>query len=134
MKRISFLSFAVVIILLACKGKQEGISSGREALKALGLVHDTFSLKALVVDIAKTNVLMGGAVGIEGRRPEQWDRFDLLRVKATDKELIDLTDDTNAVVRCYAFQALAAKNYVDVYPIVLCHLSDTTTVHTLNGC
>lgn len=134
MKRISFLSFAVVIILLACKGKQEVRPSGREILKALGLVHDTFSLKMLVADIAKTNVLMGGAVGIDGGRPEQWSRFDLLRAKATDQELIALTDDTNAVVRCYAFQALAEKNYVDVYPIVICHLSDTATVRTYNGC
>ncbi|HEY8894644.1 MAG TPA: hypothetical protein VIM79_07505 [Niastella sp.] len=134
MKRISCLSFVVVIILLACKGKQEGRPSGREALKAFGLVHDTLSLKALVADITKTNVLMGGAVGIDGRRPEQWDRFDLLRTKASDQELIALTDDTNAVVRCYAFQALAEKNYVDVYPIVICHLSDTATVRTINGC
>lgn len=122
MKRISFLSFAVVILLLACKGKQGGKSSGREALKVL------------VADISKENVLMGGAVGIDGRRPEQWNRFDLLRTTATDQELTALTDDTNAVVRCYAFQALAEKNYVDVYPIVLCHLSDTAKVHTLNGC
>jgi len=134
MKRISCLSFVVVIILLACKGKQEGRPSGRDALKAFGLVHDTLSLKALVADITKTNVLMGGAVGIDGRRPEQWDRFDLLRTKASDQELIALTDDTNAVVRCYAFQALAEKNYVDVYPIVICHLSDTATVRTINGC
>lgn len=122
MKRISFLSFAVVIILLACKGKQERSSS------------DTFSMRALVADIAKENVLMGAAVGIDGRRPEQWSRFEVLRAKATDQELIALTDDTNAVVRCYAFQALAEKNYVDVYPIVICHLSDTATVHTVNGC
>lgn len=120
MKRISFLSFVVVIILLACKGKQEG--------------RPSISLKALIADIAKENVLMGGAVGIDGGRPEQWNRFDLLRAKATDQELIALTDDTNAVVRCYAFQALAEKNYIDVYPIVICHLSDTAKVHTLNGC
>jgi hypothetical protein len=134
MKKAAILSFAVVIILLACKGKQEGRSSGRDVLQAPGLVHDTFSLKALVADIAKTNVLMGGVVGVDGRRPEQWSRFDLLRAKATDQQLIALTDDTNAVVRCYAFQALAEKNYVDVYPIVLCHLSDTATVLTFNGC
>lgn len=84
MKRIFFLSFMVVIILLACKGKQEG--------------RPSISLKALISDIAKENVLMGGAVGIDGGRPEQWNRFDLLRAKATDQELIALTDDTNAVV------------------------------------
>lgn len=128
MKRISFLSFAVVILLLACKGKQEGNLSDREILKA------PFTLKTLVADIAKENVLMGGAVGIDGGRSDQFNRFDLLRSNATDQELIALTDDTNAVVRCYAFQALVEKNYIDVFPIVISHLSDTAKIRMLNGC
>lgn len=77
---------------------------------------------------------MGGAVGIAGERPEQWDRYEVLRSKATDRELLALTNDTNAVVRCYAFQALVTRSKTDIFPIVVQHLSDTTTVHTLYGC
>jgi hypothetical protein len=128
MKRISFLSFVVVVILLACNGKQQENSSDRKVLK------EPFTLRTLVADIAKENVLMGGAVGIDGGRPDQYNRFDLLRSKATDQELIALTNDTNAVVRCYAFQALAEKNYIDIYPVVISHLSDTAKVTTLSGC
>lgn len=91
-------------------------------------------ISEIVKDIAKTNVLMGSAVGIAGNRSEQWDRYEVLRSKATDDELLSLTNDTNTVVRCYAFQALAEKNYVDVSPVVIRHLSDTATVHTLFGC
>jgi hypothetical protein len=58
----------------------------------------------------------------------------VLRSKATDKELLALTTDTNAVVRCYAFQALAARNKTALFPIVVQHLSDTATVYTLYGC
>jgi hypothetical protein len=133
MKKVLLLS-AFVIVLVACKDKQEGRPPVREVLRGLGLVHDTFSLKSLVKDIAKTNVLMGGAVGIDGRRPDQWNRYEVLCSKATNEELFTLTSDTNAVVRCYAFQALAEKNYVDVFPVVIRHLSDTAIVHTLYGC
>lgn len=77
---------------------------------------------------------MGGAVGIAGERPKQWDRYEALHSKATDKELLALTNDTNAVVRCYAFQAFVTRNKTDIFPIVVQHLSDTTTVHTLFGC
>lgn len=123
MRKISLLSFAVVIALLACKGKQKGRPS-----------RSTSPIGAIVLEIAKTNVLMGSAVGIAGTRPEQWDRYEALRSKATDTELLALSSDTNAVVRCYAFQALAEKKYFDVYPVVVRHLSDTVTVHTLYGC
>ncbi|RYE52216.1 MAG: hypothetical protein EOP48_16950 [Sphingobacteriales bacterium] len=85
-------------------------------------------------EIAKTNVLMGDAVGIAGERIKQWDRYEVLRSKATYRELLDLTNDTNAVVRCYAFQALAARRNTDLFSIVVQHLSDTATVHTLYGC
>jgi dTDP-4-amino-4,6-dideoxygalactose transaminase len=91
MRQSTILIFAILVGLLACKGKQDKLSSA--------------SIIEITSDIAKTNVLMGGAVGIAGERPKQWDRYDVLRSKGTDKELLALTSDTNAVVRCYAFQA-----------------------------
>ena len=114
------LVFAVLVGLFACKGKQDKLSSA--------------SISEVVRDIAKTNVLMGGAVGIAAERPMQWDRYEVLRSKGTDKELLTLTNDTNAVVRCYAFQALAARRTTDLFSIVVQHLSDTAAVYTLYGC
>lgn len=121
MVRLSIiLIFAFIAGLFACKGKQDKLSSA--------------SINEITREIAKTNVLMGGAVGIAGERPKQWDRYEILRSKATDRELLALTNDTNVVVRCYAFQALATRSKTDLFSIVVQHLSDTTTVHTLYGC
>lgn len=120
MRQSTILIIVVIVGLIACKGKRDNLSS--------------ISINEIKNDIATTNVLMGGAVGIAGERPKQWDRYEVLLSKATDKELLIFTNDTNAVVRCYAFQALAARGKTDLFPIVLQHLSDTTTVHTLYGC
>ena len=106
--------------LFACKQKHDKLSSA--------------SISEVVKTMAKTNVLMGSAVGYGLQRPEQWDRYVVLRSKATDKELLALTNDTNSVVRCYALQALVERNTTDIFPILLLHLSDTATVHTLYGC
>jgi hypothetical protein len=111
---------AFLIGLFACKAKQDKLSS--------------VSINEITTDIAKTNVLMGDAVGIAGERPAQWYRYEVLCSKATDKELLTLTKDTNAVVRCYAFQALAERSRTRLFPVIVQHLSDTTTIHTLYGC
>ena len=110
----------MLVGLIACKEKQSKLSST--------------PINEIVKEIATTNVLMGSAVGVSAQRPEQWDRYSLLRSKATDKELLDLTNNENSVVRCYAFQALVERNTTDLFPIVLRHLSDTATFHTMYGC
>src|SRR5688572_7417493 len=115
-----YIILAILVELFACKEKQDKLSSQ--------------SISEIVKDIAKTNVLMGSAVGIAAERPRQWDRYEVLRSKATHKELLALTNDTNAVVRCYAFQALAERKINNLFPVILRHLSDTATVHTLYGC
>ena len=114
------LIITVLALLVACKGQQEKRSSG--------------SINELVSEIAKTNVLMGDAVGYGMGRPEQWDRYEELRSRASDNELIALTSDTNSVVRCYAFQALAARKTADIFPVVLQHLADTAQVKIMIGC
>lgn len=92
------------------------------------------SIDEIVTEITKTNVLMGDAVGYGIERPEQWDRYEELRLRASDKELMALTSDTNGVVRCYAFQALANRKTADLFPVVRQHLADTALVKTLDGC
>lgn len=116
----AILILAVLVGLFACKGKGDTLSSA--------------SIREIVRGIVKTNVLMGSAVGVAAERPKQWDRYEALRSKATDKELLTLTNDMNGVVRCYAFQALTEKKTTDLFPVALQHLSDTATVHTLYGC
>jgi hypothetical protein len=92
------------------------------------------TIDQLVKEIAEDNVFKGPAVGIAGVRPEQWNRYEGLRLRATETELLKLVNNENAVVRCYAFQALAGRNRNALFPVALQHLSDTTEVDTIFGC
>ncbi|NCT18998.1 MAG: hypothetical protein GW771_12285 [Flavobacteriia bacterium] len=88
----------------------------------------------IVKGIAKDNMLKSAGVGIAGARTDQWDRYIALKTKATNEELINLTDSENGVVRCYSFQALATRKNINLLPILIKHLTDTTTITTFQGC
>jgi len=88
----------------------------------------------LVLGISKDNVLKSSGVGEAGIRTEQWMRYEKLNLEATDAELRLLTGNENAVVRCYAFQALSHRPGMDLYSILVKHLSDTVSVETFMGC
>src|SRR5436305_7843741 len=114
LRKLKILMLIIFVALFACKNNQDKLSST--------------PLSEIIKDIAKENVLMGPMVGIAGVRPRQWERYETMQSKATDKELLELTNDTNKVVRSYAFHALAERGTTDLFPIVLQHLSDTAQV------
>jgi hypothetical protein len=91
-------------------------------------------VQKVVSRMADDNVLKSAGVGFEGARTAQWVRYETLRKNATSHELEVLTTHKNAVVRCYAFQALAARKEAAVFPILLQHLSDDEKVATFQGC
>ncbi len=91
-------------------------------------------IKHIANQIARHNVLTGSAVGYVGTRPKQWDRYEKLKKEATNEELILLIEHKNAVVRCYSFDALAYRKGIDIFPILIKHLSDTAEVATFFGC
>jgi hypothetical protein len=88
----------------------------------------------IVRKIEKVNELMSSAVYESGTRPLQYDNFAELQKKATKDELIELTNHPNGVVRCYAFWALSYDTSANLFPIVINHISDTTSVKTQFGC
>jgi hypothetical protein len=81
--------------------------------------------------IAKTDELVGWSPYCGYTPLPQVDYYKGMRRIAGPGELIALTDHHSPMVRCYAFMALAFRGDVDLFPIVLAHLSDTETVHTL---
>ena len=91
-------------------------------------------IKTIVDSMAKDNMLKSSAVGYSGVRTKQWDNFEKLKKTATNKELMYLTTHKNEVVRCYSFQALAARKDKDIFPILLEHINDTAQVTTFQGC
>ena len=77
---------------------------------------------------------MGSAVYYGGIRPKQYDNFEKLKETATQRELIELTNHPNGVVRCYAFWALSKDKSVDLFQIILNHINDYELVKTQFGC
>ena len=88
----------------------------------------------VVSKIEKVNELMGSAVYYAGIRPAQYDNFTEMQKRATQEELVELTNHPSGVVRCYAFWALTYKSSANLLPIVITHISDTESVNTQFGC
>ncbi|MGF2413609.1 MAG: hypothetical protein ACQUYJ_14860 [Ferruginibacter sp.] len=88
----------------------------------------------IVNKIAEYDYLDGPAIGYGGIRSEQYERFEKLATVKNDSILINLTSHKNAVVRCYAFDALVTRKSLHCLPIFLKHLKDTAGVHTRGGC
>ena len=54
--------------------------------------------------------------------------------KASDEDLLQLVSDTNAVMRCYAFEGLAERKVMYMQSVLKEHLDDTAYVETQSGC
>ena len=88
----------------------------------------------LANQIEGVNQLMDEAVYEAGIKPEQYEYFEQLMAIGTEKEIVVLTDHPNAVVRCYAFWALAKKKSPFTVPVLKKHLKDEAQVKTQFGC
>lgn len=117
------LTYSILIILISLN------VSGQDSLIAYSP-----KLTRLIQEIAKENTITGSAVGFSGETPEQWKRFEKLTEIASNKELINLTDNSNGTVRCYAFHALCLRNDSSCFSILLDHLTDNEYVYTFFGC
>jgi hypothetical protein len=119
--RYSLLSFLLIAFFqLSCSGKN-----------STEISEET---KLIVKKIEKINVLMGSAVGYGGNIPEQYENFEALKKTASKEELLQLTNHSNAVVRCYSFWALGNHKNFDLFSLVKNHIKDDTLVKTQFGC
>ena len=115
------LLFKLLTSFVSCNGQTEDSEISNE-------------ISSIVKQISKENMVTGSTVGFPGTQPKQWDRFVRLQKKATDKELILLTEHKNEAVRCYAFQALVMRNNGKCFEILKAHLTDNKYVKTFFGC
>ncbi len=67
-------------------------------------------------------------------RPRGYGLLERLQEKATDSELIRLTDNENGAVKGYAFEALTGRKHVDIFRVLLKHINDTTPIRVSTGC
>lgn len=88
-----------------------------------------------IVDaLAKTNEVQCAAIGYGGSPSGQYQTYKKLCETASNTELILLTNDSNETVRCYAFECLSGRPNVDLFTILLKHLTDDKPVTVFCGC
>ena len=81
-------------------------------------------IQKIVDEIAAANVYESSAIHFSDTKTTQWNRFEKLKNKATDQELIALTDHEHPVVRGYSFQALASRSHPETFAVLQKHLKD----------
>lgn len=91
-------------------------------------------IKKIVNKLETGNRVEDAYIGFGGAPSEQFALYEQLKELATEEQLMSLTNHANPAVRCYAFQALAAKQAKNLFPILLEHMNDTALVVTQSGC
>ncbi len=98
------------------------------------LYGQTYNLITIVSEIAKINEVQHEHIGYAGSESENFKFYEQLKEIATTDELIQLTENENSTVACYASWALADKFYPDLYDILNNFLLNDRQVVTFSGC
>lgn len=88
---------------------------------------------ALADSLALVNQVHGPYVGFDGATTPQYQHFVTLSQTASDLELLELCDHENAVVRAYAFWALARRQYAGLDSVLLAHARDEDLISEIQG-
>ena len=94
----------------------------------------TKELTVIVDKIAKINEVQQEHVGFSGAESENYKNFKQLKKIATTEELVQLTDNKNATVACYASWALADNLYPDLKIVFQKFILKNRQVETFSGC
>ena len=126
MKQICFI---LLLSFISCGQKDD--NSVTHSMNKI-LVSD--SLQPIVDSLIGFGVVHDAAIGYSGEETTVYKHFKKLQAKATDKELINLTDHDSATVRAYAYWALAKRKNPEVKNILTRHINDTTEFWFVSGC
>src|SRR5262245_34780951 len=116
----SFLVCAVIVI------KRE-IFPGSDPnfpVKSRYLTDD--ELKNSIFYLARNNRVEDKYVGITGDISPLFDTFEYIASRASDEQLVQLTDHPNGCIRVYAFQALVQRENSNCRNILEKHVGDKT--------
>jgi hypothetical protein len=95
-------------------------------------------IKSIADKLQKDNMVhFGYAVGFSAKPETNNKYFKLykrLKSKATNQELVELTNSKSEVMVIYAFNILHSRNYEGLKDIFLNYVSDTTWFWTAGGC
>lgn len=92
------------------------------------------ALPMVVFEMAAHNVYESETIGIANAKSKQFARYQQLVAKASEQQLLELTDHNNAVVRLYAYQALRQKGVSISKSLQQKFKEDATSVQSMQGC
>lgn len=118
-----------IIYSFSCKAQDD-----QQGQSQSGSNNIPVDLKGIVDAIEKGSTVESSHIGEGGVPSKQWEKYEQLKKVANADQLIPLTNHKSPAVRCYAFQALAAKSSGKVFNVLLAHLTDTSKVKTQSGC
>ena len=119
------------VLLLACLFPALGFS--QPAVGEYPNPSPAQSLENLVDSLAEVNELHGPYVGFSGEVTGQYKNFGQLAEEAGEAKLLELMGHANAVVRGYAFWALARGQYEKLDSVLLAHARDEVPVRVMQG-
>jgi hypothetical protein len=136
---LTIVIFILGLTICSCDSKHHASSStsnetSQPERNVEAVENKVGTVQNIVAQIEAGNRVESSHIGIAGSPSSQWDLYKQLKNSATTEQLIDLTDHRNGAVKCYAFHALASKRSDKLFPVLLKHLYDTSTIETQSGC
>ncbi|MBC2838750.1 hypothetical protein [Robiginitalea sp. SC105] len=125
-------AFFCLLALPAVSFAQSG-DSPEPAGAETGVVEIPEHILQLADTLAVVNQIHGPYVGFTGETSAQYRNFVKLSELACTDELLQLTTHKNAVVRAYAFWALARQQYEELDEVLLEHARDEELVREMQG-
>ncbi|MES2516285.1 MAG: hypothetical protein V4580_19175 [Bacteroidota bacterium] len=123
------ISFYILLSLNSCEPARD-----TPVISPITKIVLSDSLQPIVDSLALFAVVHDAAIGYAGIETTVYRHFKKLQAKATDKELISLTDHDTASVRAYAYWALAKRKNPEIKNILRRHMKDTTKFWYTSGC
>lgn len=117
-------------ILCFCQGNNKN----QENATGNNFIIENQKVPALRDSIAEFNEVQDSHIGDAGSPSIQYGYYQKLLEIATDKELIQLTKDTNYSVATYATFGLIARNNSEFISVFKHFLNNDQTVTTMKGC
>ena len=126
-------AFFVILLLSYCN-----LKGSRQPLPNTPIISMDLKsfpeLNKVLIALEKGYRVEGSVLGEGSILSKQWKNYEQLSKIATTGQLIILTNHRSPTVRCYVFQALAARHSSKVFEVLQKHLQDTARIEAMDGC
>ena len=129
------LMLICILLIHSCKAdSNKSLIDGLEITPVSNNYHDTSNRYIEVINEMTKDGSVCWSEGFTGKKSLQWVRYEWLSKNASDKQLLELMNNTNAHMRAYAFLSLKNRPGINLKAIVLEHLNDSSSFSWINGC